>query len=73
MNIDLQKMAKADVNWNDLYYSRHISISRKNIENFGQNPLSRFMLEDTARKCRRQGSPLSARSSDSSNDDCPAG
>ncbi|AHG43492.1 hypothetical protein N018_04105 [Pseudomonas syringae CC1557] len=42
MYIDLQKMAKADVNWNDLYYSRHISVSRKNIEHFGQNPLSRF-------------------------------
>jgi peptide/nickel transport system substrate-binding protein len=47
MYVDLQKMAKADVNWIDLYYSPYLSVSRKNIENFGQNPLGRFYLEET--------------------------
>ncbi len=50
MYIDLQKMAKADVNWIDLYYSPYINISRKNIENFQQNPLGRFSLEETVKK-----------------------
>ncbi|RMU57789.1 hypothetical protein ALP29_200555 [Pseudomonas syringae pv. avii] len=50
MYIDLQKMAKADVNWIDLYYSPDISVSRKNIEHFGQNPLGRFTLEETVKK-----------------------
>ncbi|RMR34051.1 Peptide ABC transporter, periplasmic peptide-binding protein [Pseudomonas syringae pv. coriandricola] len=50
MYIDLQKMAKADVNWIDLYYSPYISVSRKNIEHFGQNPLGRFTLEETVKK-----------------------
>ena len=47
MYIDLQKMAKADVNWIDLYYSPYRNVSRKNIKNFDQNPLGRFTLEDT--------------------------
>ncbi len=42
MYIDIQKMAKADVNWIDLYYSPFINVSRKNVENFYQNPLGRF-------------------------------
>ncbi|MBD8187526.1 ABC transporter substrate-binding protein [Pseudomonas viridiflava] len=50
MYIDLQKMAKADVNWIDLYYSPYISVSRKNIEHFGQNPLGRFTLEETVKR-----------------------
>ncbi|AMB84886.1 diguanylate cyclase [Pseudomonas agarici] len=50
MYIDLQKMAKADVNWIDLYYSPYINISRNNIENFQQNPLGRFSLEETVKK-----------------------
>jgi len=49
MYIDLQKMAKDDVNWVDLYYSPYINVSRKNIENFHQNPLGRFFLEDTVK------------------------
>ena len=49
MYIDLQKMAKEDVNWIDLYYSPFINVSRKNIENFYQNPLGRFFLEDVVK------------------------
>ncbi|WP_304169783.1 ABC transporter substrate-binding protein, partial [Lonsdalea britannica] len=44
MYIDLQKMAKADVNWIDLYYSPYRNVSRKNIKGFYQNPLGRFFL-----------------------------
>lgn len=47
--VDIQKMAKDDVHWIDLYYSPYINISRKNIENFDQNPLGRFFLEDTVK------------------------
>lgn len=47
MYVDLQKMAKKDVNWIDLYYSPYINVSRKGIENFTQNPLGRFLLEET--------------------------
>lgn len=47
MYIDLQKMAKDDVNWIDLYYSPYINVTRANIENFDQNPLGRFFLEET--------------------------
>jgi peptide/nickel transport system substrate-binding protein len=46
MYVDLQKMAKTDVNWVDLYYSPYLTVSRKNIEGFGQTPLGRFYLED---------------------------
>jgi peptide/nickel transport system substrate-binding protein len=49
MYVDLQKMAKDDVNWIDLYYSPYINVSRKNIDNFYQNPLGRFFLEDTVK------------------------
>ncbi|PIP01121.1 ABC transporter substrate-binding protein [Pleomorphomonas carboxyditropha] len=47
MYVDLQKMAKDDVNWIDLYYSPYRNVSRANIENFDQNPLGRFFLEET--------------------------
>jgi peptide/nickel transport system substrate-binding protein len=47
MYIDLQKMAKEDVNWIDLYYSPYRNACRKNVEGFYQNPLGRFWLEDT--------------------------
>ena len=50
MYIDLQKMAKADVNWVDLYYSPYRNVTRKNIDGFYQNPLGRFFLEDTVKK-----------------------
>ncbi|MGO7216408.1 ABC transporter substrate-binding protein, partial [Rhizobium ruizarguesonis] len=49
MYVYLQKMAKDDVNWIDLYYSPYITVSRKNIENFYQNPLGRFFLEGTVK------------------------
>jgi peptide/nickel transport system substrate-binding protein len=49
MYIELQKMAKEDVNWIDLYYSPYRNVSRKNVENFYQNPLGRFFLEDTVK------------------------
>ncbi|RUV80140.1 ABC transporter substrate-binding protein, partial [Mesorhizobium sp. M5C.F.Ca.IN.020.14.1.1] len=49
MYTDLQKMAKEDVNWIDLYYSPFINVSRNNIENFYQNPLGRFFLEDVVK------------------------
>ncbi|MFT4150019.1 MAG: ABC transporter substrate-binding protein [Paracoccaceae bacterium] len=44
---EIQKTAKADVHWIDLYYSPYISVTRKGVENFGQNPLGRFWLEET--------------------------
>lgn len=50
MYIDIQKMAKEDVHWIDLYYSPYINVSRTNVENFYQNPLGRFFLEDTVKK-----------------------
>jgi peptide/nickel transport system substrate-binding protein len=49
MYMELQKTAKADVHWIDLYYSPYINVTRKNIENFYQNPLGRFFLEDTVK------------------------
>ncbi|QOL13978.1 ABC transporter substrate-binding protein [Dickeya dianthicola] len=49
MYIDLQKMAKDDVNWIDLYYSPYRNVTRKNISGFYQNPLGRFFLEDTVK------------------------
>ncbi|NKK42616.1 ABC transporter substrate-binding protein [Rhizobium leguminosarum bv. viciae] len=49
MYMQIQKMAKADVHWIDLYYSPFINVTRKNIENFYQNPLGRFFLEDTVK------------------------
>ncbi|MGV8985134.1 MAG: ABC transporter substrate-binding protein [Cypionkella sp.] len=49
MYVDLQKTAKADVNWVDLYYSPYRNVTQANIENFYQNPLGRFFLEDTVK------------------------
>lgn len=49
MYVDLQKMAKDDVNWIDLYYSPYINVMNKKVENFYQNPLGRFFLEDTVK------------------------
>ncbi|MBB2972985.1 ABC transporter substrate-binding protein [Mesorhizobium sp. RMAD-H1] len=49
MYVDIQKIAKDDVHWIDLYYSPYINVSRKNIEDFYQNPLGRFFLEDTVK------------------------
>ncbi|MDY8109915.1 ABC transporter substrate-binding protein, partial [Fulvimarina sp. 2208YS6-2-32] len=49
MYVKLQELAKEDVNWVDLYYSPYINVSRSNVENFYQNPLGRFFLEDTVK------------------------
>lgn len=49
MYVDLQKMAKEDVNWIDLYYSPYRNVTQSNIEGFFQNPLGRFFLEDTVK------------------------
>ena len=46
---EIQRIAKGDVHWIDLYYSPFISVTRKGVENFGQNPLGRFFLEDTVK------------------------
>lgn len=49
MYVELQKTAKADVNWVDLYYSPYVNVTRANVDNFFQNPLGRFFLEDTVK------------------------
>jgi len=49
MYVELQKTAKDDVNWIDLYYSPYRNVSRSNIDGFYQNPLGRFFLEDTVK------------------------
>ena len=49
MYAEIQSLAKADVHWVDLYYSPYISVTRAGIQNFGQNPLGRFFLEDTVK------------------------
>lgn len=50
MYYDIQKTAKEDAHWVDLYYSPYRNVSRNNIEGFYQNPLGRFFLEDTVKK-----------------------
>jgi peptide/nickel transport system substrate-binding protein len=47
MYMDIQRIAKDDVHWIDLYYSPYINGCRKNVSGFYQNPLGRFFLEDT--------------------------
>ena len=49
MYAEIQKIAKADVHWIDLYYSPFLSVTRKQVEHFGQNPLGRFYLEETTK------------------------
>jgi len=44
---EIQRIAKDDVHWIDLYYSPYINGCRKNVTDFYQNPLGRFFLEDT--------------------------
>lgn len=44
----IQKIAKTDVHWIDLYYSPFRNASRSNVKNFFQSPMGRFMLEDTS-------------------------
>lgn len=45
---DIQRIAKEDVHWVDMYYSPFRNASRSNVKNFFQNPMGRFMLEDTS-------------------------
>ncbi len=49
MYVKLQTIAKADVNWIDLYYSPYRNVTQANVENFYQSPLGRFFLEDTTK------------------------
>lgn len=44
----IQEIAKRDAHWIDLYYSPFRNASRKTVQNFYQNPMGRFMLEDTS-------------------------
>jgi peptide/nickel transport system substrate-binding protein len=46
MYIDLQKMAKDDVNFIDLYYSPYRNVCGKKISGFVQTPLGLFSLQD---------------------------
>ncbi len=48
MYYDLQRKAQEDVNWIGLYYSPFRNASRKNVHDFFQNPMGRFMLETTS-------------------------
>lgn len=48
----IQKLAKADLRWIDLSYSPFISVTNKGGQNFGQNPLGRFWLEETVKTYR---------------------
>lgn len=43
----IQKIAKQDVHWIDLYYSPFRNASWKHVSGFVQNPMGRFMLETT--------------------------
>lgn len=45
MYFEIQRMAKNDVHWIDLYYSPFRNASRSNVKGFVQNPLGRYMLE----------------------------
>ena len=49
MYVALQKAVAEDVPWIDLYYSPFVNVSRKTVQNFYQNPLGRFFLEDTVK------------------------
>lgn len=44
----IQEIAKGDAHWIDLYYSPFRNASRKTVQGFYQNPMGRFMLEDTS-------------------------
>jgi peptide/nickel transport system substrate-binding protein len=45
MYFEIQRLAKDDVHWIDLYYSPFRNASRANVHGFVQNPLGRYMLE----------------------------
>ncbi len=44
---DIQRIAKNDVHWVDMYYSPFRNASSSKVKGFYQNPMGRFMLEDT--------------------------
>jgi len=44
----IQELAKQDAHWIDLYYSPFRNASTQRVKNFFQNPMGRFMLEDTS-------------------------
>jgi len=50
MFVELQTIAKDDVNWIDLFYSPYRNATLTNIEGYYQNTLGRFFLEDTVKK-----------------------
>ena len=41
----IQRLAKDDVHWIDLYYSPFRNASLQSVTGFVQNPLGRYMLE----------------------------
>jgi peptide/nickel transport system substrate-binding protein len=45
MYFEVQRLAKDDVHWIDLYYSPFRNASRSTVSGFVQNPLGRYMLE----------------------------
>ena len=47
---EIQRVAKDDVHWIDLYYAPYRNISRSHVEGLVQNPLGRFLLETTTIK-----------------------
>jgi peptide/nickel transport system substrate-binding protein len=49
---EIQKLAMEDVVYVDLYYAPFLNASRKNVEDFYQNPTGRFMLEGTSVKAK---------------------
>jgi peptide/nickel transport system substrate-binding protein len=42
---EIQRIAKDEIHWIDLYYSPYRNISRANVQGFFQSPLGRLMLE----------------------------
>lgn len=52
MYVDIQKIAKDDAHWIDLYYSPYRNASRSIIEGYFQNPLGRFFLDDIVKSQR---------------------
>lgn len=49
MYFEIQRLAKDDVHWIDLYYSPFRNASRATVSGFVQNPLGRYMLETASK------------------------
>ncbi len=49
MYFEIQRLAKDDVHWIDLYYSPFRNAARANVSGFVQNPLGRYMLETASK------------------------